>query len=138
MGWLTLFKLLKNNFSFVLIAAALFVAVVFYIQTLHLKASVNDAALVNESLLNEIDLLEQNSSQLLAAFNNEQLQRERLEVEIANSQARLNSFMQKTSMLEQISKSKTKQLNDIASNKNETDCINADMPAGVIRLHANP
>lgn len=138
MGWFTLFKLLKNNFSFVLIAAALFVAVVFYIQTLHLKASVNDAALVNESLLNEIDLLEQNSSQLLAAFNNEQLQRERLEVEIANSQARLNSFMQKTSMLEQISKSKTKQLNDIASNKNETDCINADMPAGVIRLHANP
>lgn len=138
MGWFTLFKLLKNNFNFVLIAAALFVAGVFYIQTLHLKASVNDAALANASLLSEVDLLEQNSDQLLATLNNEQLQRERLEAEIANSQARLNSFMKKTSMLEQISKSKTKQLNDIASNKNETDCINADMPAGVIGLHANP
>ncbi|EGI73219.1 hypothetical protein PH505_av00490 [Pseudoalteromonas distincta] len=104
MGWLTLFKLLKNNFSFVLIAAALFVAGVFYIQTLHLKVSVNDAALANASLLSEVDLLEQNSDQLLATLNNEQLQRERLEAEIANSQARLNSFMQKTSMLEQISK----------------------------------
>ncbi len=135
MWFLTAIRFLKSNISFLVIFTLLAALAFSQISNANLETQLSESSEQNQRLDSQLALSIQNSNELQSALLTEQLEKQKLIDHFEQRQAALKRFVHESTLSENQSVEKKVTLKNIASEANESDCINSVMPGDVIRLH---